>query len=461
MNVFVPPPISTVPGFMWPAQPSPAAQAMLATLYQLELSQWWAGEAILERQLRQLRQLVAHALAHCPHYANHLAEAGVGSVAELTLEKFRYWPLLSKRDIQQAGPSFVANHVPPAHGQQRWVTTSGSTGQPLRAATTDVGVYFQHSLVLRSFLWYGVEFSAKFASIKAATQEDTYPDWGTPANAVFHTGPSVTYSVFRDLNSQVDWICREAPAYLLARNTSVRALIETSQRSGQVPAGLRAVLGFADMAAPDTRELVREHWNATYFDTYSCSEMGTLALECSSHHQLHVQSEHVLLEVLRDDGTPCVPGEIGRVVVTDLHNFAMPLIRYELNDHVRVGAGCACGRGLPVLSQIAGRTSHLAVDPEGRRYFAHLNHGFWVTAAPILQRQIVQHTAALIEVRYVAARELNRDEKATLSRELQAAMEYPYDIYFTRVDAIPLGAGGKYDDFKSMVGAGANTPGLG
>lgn len=451
MKAFVPPPISTVPGFLWPAQPNPAAQAMLATLFQLELSQWWAVDAIRDRQLHQLRQLVAHAVAHCPHYANHLAETGIGSVADLTLENFRNWPLLSKRAIQVAGASFVADPVPPAHGEQRWVTTSGSTGQPLRAATTEVGVYFQHALVLRSFLWYGLDFGTKFASIKATTQETGYPDWGVPANAVFRTGPSVTFSAFKDQEAQAEWLRREAPAYLLARNTSVRALLDTCQRAGAVPTGLRAVLGFADMAAPDTRDLVRERWNAEYFDTYSCSEMGTMALECPSHHQLHVQSEHVLLEVLRDDGTPCMPGEIGRVVVTDLHNFAMPLIRYELNDHVRVGAPCACGRGLPVISQIAGRTSHLAVDPSGRRYFAHLNHGFWVTAAPILQRQIVQHTPASIEVRYVAARELTRAEMSTLTAQLREAMEYPYDIRFTRVNTIPLGAGGKYDDFKSLI----------
>ncbi len=458
MSAFVPPPISTVPGFLWPAQPNPAAQAMLATLFQLDLSQWWAGEAVLDRQLRQLRQLVAHAVAHCPHYANHLAEAGVGSVADLTLENFRNWPLLSKRTVQAAGASFVADSVPPAHGEHRWVTTSGSTGQPLRAATTEVAVFFQHALVLRSFLWYGLDFGAKFASIKASTKQATYPDWGIPVSAVFRTGSSVTFSAFQDHAEQVDWIRREAPAYLLAHNTNLRALLEKSRRAAVVPAGLLAILGFGDTAAPDTRELAREIWDCVFYDTYSCNEIGTLALECPSHRQMHVQSERVVLEVLREDDTPCGPGETGRVVVTDLHNFAMPLIRYELNDHATVGEACPCGRGLPLLTRIVGRTSDLAVDPTGRRYFAHLGQGYWVTASPILQRQIVQHTAALIEVRYVAERELNQGEKSTLTAELQAAMAYPYEIRFTRVDSIPLGAGGKFVDFKSLMDGQQNAP---
>ena len=211
------------------------------------------------------------------------------------------------------------------------------------------------------------------------------------------------------------------------------------------------------MAAPHLRATLRSHWNARYFDTYGCNEIGTLALQCPFHEQMHVQSEHVLLEILRTDGSPCVSGEVGRVVVTDLHNFAMPLIRYEIGDQAAFGPPCPCGRGLPTLQMVAGRTHDLAVDPTGRRFFVHGAQGFWVSAAPILQRQVVQRAAHLLEVRFVAERDLTPDETARISTELRTAMRFDYDISFTRVPEIKVGPGGKFVDFVSLMRGGHET----
>ena len=88
---------------------------------------------------------------------------------------------------------------------------------------------------------------------------------------------------------------------------------------------------------------------------YTCQEAGYLALQCPDYPHFHVQSENVLLEVVDDVGQPCGPGEVGRVLITSLNNFATPLIRYELGDYAEVGAPCPCGRGLPVLKRIMGR----------------------------------------------------------------------------------------------------------
>src|SRR3546814_13116510 len=86
-----------------------------------------------------------------------------------------------------------------------------------------------------------------------------------------------------------------------------------------------------------------------------CSSDLYLALQCPEHEHYHVQSEAVLLEVLDEEDRPCRPGEVGRVVVTPLTNFAMPMIRYAVGGLAAVGAPCPCGRGLPVLTRILGR----------------------------------------------------------------------------------------------------------
>jgi len=442
---------SSLPGVVWPAIPPPAGQAMLAAQFQFDRSQWWPADELLAQQFRQLRLLIAHAVENVPHYRDHLAHCGVSKPEDITPETFLRWPLLDKRAIQADPARFEAAAMPHGHGEMRLVVTSGSSGEPLRAATSDSAVFVQHALVMRSHLWYGLDLRAKFAAIRVSVDVRTSPDWGIPDNAVFRTGPMVMTSAFDDHGAQLDWLVREQPAYLLAHNTNLRALLEKSRRSGAAPRGLRLMMGFGDMASPDTAELARNLWGCEFRDTYSASEIGTIALQCPEHAHLHVQGEHVVVEVLREDGTHCAPGETGRVVVTDLQNFAMPLIRYDLKDYATVGGACPCGRGLPVLSALVGRAGQVAVDPTGRTYYAHLNREFWTTVAPIVQRQIVQHTPSAIEVRYVAERELTDDERAHLAGELRKAMRFDYEITFTRMTEIPRGAGGKFDDFLSLL----------
>ncbi|MBL8382114.1 MAG: phenylacetate--CoA ligase family protein [Burkholderiales bacterium] len=444
-------PVSSVlPGLAWPGLPPAAGQAMLALQSQLDLTQWWTVTALAERQFAQLRLLIAHAVVHVPHYRDHLALAGIGSAAAVTPENFRNWPVLRKRDIQKDAARLLSAAPPPAHGEIGWTTTSGSTGQPLRTAVTDAAVLMQHAAVLRSQLWYGIDPAGKLAVIRMEADPPHSPGWGPPTDAVFRTGPTVRMSAFESHDAQIDWLCRERPDYLIAHNANLAALLRKSRTTGRTPAGLRAVLGFSDMAAPGLGRLVRETWHAGYFDTYSCAETGPLALQCPEQGALHVQAERVLLELLDDAGEPCGPGDAGRVVITDLHNFAMPLIRYDLGDIARFGPPCACGRGLPVLAEIAGRGGQIAVDPTGRTFFPRLNFDFWLDAAPVHQWQVAQLAADELAVRYVAERDLTGDEAAQLAAAIRKAMRYDYRIAFQRVGTIAPTPGGKFDDFIAL-----------
>ena len=105
---------------------------------------------------------------------------------------------------------------------------------------------------------------------------------------------------------------------------------------------------------------------------YSAAEAGYLALQCPQQEHYHIQSESALVEVLDEAGNPCRPGETGTMVVTPLHNFAMPLIRYAIGDIAEVGAPCACGRGLPVLARLLGRVRQMLVLPSGARRYGNV-----------------------------------------------------------------------------------------
>ena len=130
----------------------------------------------------------------------------------------------------------------------------------------------------------------------------------------------------------------------------------------------------------------------TLIDGYSSQECGAIALQCPQGDGYHVMSESMLVEILDDNGDHCGPGEIGRVVVTDLQNLASPIIRYDIGDYARLGASCSCGRGLAKLEQILGRQLNLLVKPNGDRHWPLVGFHNFDAIAPIRQYQMIQET---------------------------------------------------------------------
>jgi len=446
-------PLSTVSGQIWPALPQAAGQTMLAAQFQLERSQWWTPELLAQRQLEQLRSLAAFALRQVPHY-RELITARLPEVARdpqaLTWEAFARWPILQKADLREHGAALLATALPQDHGGMSWNFTSGSTGTPIRCALTMVGHFFRSALTLRNQIWHDLDFGLKYADIRPGASPGRSPGWGAATNSAFDSAPSVHFAITADIDAQLDWLLAEAPGYLHSTASNLRALVMRSRDTGRIPQGLDAVLSYAENLPADLRTLVREVWGTRLIDTYSCTETGPIALQCPVYDHYHVQSEAVIAEVLRDDGSPCAPGEIGRVVITELSNFGMPLIRYAISDYAELGAPCDCGRGLPVLKRVMGRYRNMALDPDGRLFWPSFPVENWYHIAPLSQMQMVQHTPVSIEVRYVMVRELDATERAQFVAAFGPTMRYPFEYRFSRVPAITHDVGQKFEEFISL-----------
>ena len=187
-------------------------------------------------------------------------------------------------------------------------------------------------------------------------------------------------------------------------------------------------------------------------DGYSATEIGPIALQCPLHTHYHVQSETVLVEILDEQGAPCAAGQVGRVVVTPLHNFAMPLLRYDIGDYAEVGLPCDCGRTLPVLSRIVGRASNrVVVLPTGERRYAYFGTAKIGEMRAIVLFQLVQKQVDRFELHVVARRELTDDEAAFVRELIRSNLGYPFQVDIVYVDAIPSAASGKFEDFRSEV----------
>lgn len=322
---------------------------------------------------------------------------------------------------------------------------------PVRFLQTAVTQFFWNALTVREHLWQQRDFSGKLAAIRIKMKEGSWPDWGLPVAALFRTGPGATLNVRTDVERQLAWLVREDPDYLITHASNLHALAELSLKQGVRLPRLRQARTYSEALRPDLRETVRAAWGVQIADGYSCEEAGNIALQCPRHEHYHIQSENLLVEILDEAGRPCAPGETGRVVITTLHNFAMPLIRYELGDYAEVGEPCECGRGLPVLTRILGRRRNMVVLPDGRRHWPSMPSTMWHAVAPIEQFQVTQTGIGSLEVKYVMGRPLSQEEIAGLEQALAERFSHAFDIVWQRVDAIERGQGGKYEDFISLL----------
>ena len=346
--------------------------------------------------------------------------------------------------------------MPPTHGGTEHASTSGSTGHPLSVLKTGRHQLFWAANLLRDLLWYRFDFGSKMAVIRRDLQGDPgpgkgrrLPDWGPDTVGVFPTGPAALFDVRKSLHEQAAWLQRENPEYLLSFTSNLALLAQHFRDTGVKLTRLRALRSFAEALSPDLRELCREVFGVGITDSYSSEEIGYIALQCPSNEHLHVLSESVLLEVVDEAGRACVPGQVGRVVVTPLHNFAMPLFRYELGDLAEPGPPCDCGRTLPVLRRVLGRTRNRVLLPNGESRFAYFG-GKKLNTLPFLRQcQVVQKTRTDIELNLVVRRAPSAEEEAHVIKIIRDALDYPFDVRIVYVDAIPRATSGKFEDFKS------------
>ena len=232
------------------------------------------------------------------------------------------------------------------------------------------------------------------------------------------------------------------------------ALAEHFEAQGLSLPRLREVRTVGETLGAAVIERARAAWNVPVVDLYSSQEAGVIALQCPSGSGLyHVQSESVKVEVLDNAGSPCAAGAIGRLVVSSLHNFAMPLLRYELGDYAEAGGPCLCGRGLPTLARILGRRRNMLVLPSGERRWPLSGFSEYRDIAPIRRYQIVQLDRGRIEMRFVAERPVSAEEERRLTEVIQRWLGHPFQLSFVYLDAFPATPGGKFEDFISLVTA--------
>jgi phenylacetate-CoA ligase len=351
----------------------------------------------------------------------------------------------------RAGESLFCTSWPASHGDIAATTTSGSTGEPVTVRRTGLCQLHWLACTMREHLWHGRDFGGRLAVVRASIAEPfETPDWGPPCSLLFRTGPGSAMPPTRSVAELCDWLTKFDPDYLLVLPSILAAIVAEFAPAGKRLRRLKAIRTLSETVHPELRESTSRVLGVPIHDSYTSQECGVMATQCPEGGY-HV-SETILLEVLDDAGRPCAAGGVGRIVVTDLLNFATPLIRYEIGDYAEVGAPCACGRGLPVIRRFLGRERNLVLLPDGTRHWPTVGFHRWDEVFHVRQFQFVQVDRTTILARMSASGRPDAMQEARLTAIIQSALRHPFYIHYEWHETpLPRGPGGKFEEFLCRV----------
>jgi phenylacetate-CoA ligase len=421
----------------------------------LEQSQWWPREKLLEFQWRELTTLLAHAWQQVPYWKSTLDRAGIVPSALRSYEDFLRVPITEKAHIRQYEDQMIARD----YRGKTWVkATAGSTGEPLRLHYTPESYDWRVAISRRGYSWAGYEEGMRQLSIWgvfAIGKRPFYADFKDRFLATI-AGRTVVNSLKFDDTTLAECLAtvnRTKPDVVVGYANPLYEFAQFVNRHGGLTARPKAAISAAEKIYDYQRLEIERALHCPMFETYGSREFMLIGSECDRKSGLHLSTENLFIEVIKEDGRPAAPGETGDLVITDLHNFGMPFIRYRIGDiAVASDVVCPCGRGLPILQQIVGRTLDVIRTRSGQNvpgeFFPHLLK----EVKGVRQFQVVQPDLDTLVIRIVKDAAFTDAEEALLRREVGRLFGGTINLAVEFVAAIPLTKAGKLRMTISHVG---------
>jgi phenylacetate-CoA ligase len=446
--------LRTFSGNTWPEVPNAAAAPVWAAYLELDRTQWLDRAALEAGQLAQVRTLLAHCWDNVPYYRQVMEATGIRPNDVQSMDDFRRLPLLPRRTYHELFPQFCAATLPAGMRVVRKGTTSGTSGVPVEVRYTDRVDLWWTAFYLRDCEWCGIDQRGTLAVIRASTQKGAalqpllagvvVPHWNPDLKGIIATGPCHYMDIHQDAHRQLEWLCRVRPHCLLSFPSHLDYLAGRMLEQEERLPGLQAVVTISETVTEQARARIQEAFSVSLKDIYSCSEAGYVASTCPKGHGLHVHAENVLLEVLDEHDRPCGPGQTGRVLLTTLHNFQTPFIRYDIQDEATVGPqACPCGRGLQLLTRVLGRRHPMLRLPDGRMRIATGLVPAIRDVGGCHQFQIVQRAADHVQVRVVPSRSWRGEHAEQITKVVREFFEAAVRVDVRMFDQLQLPPNGK------------------
>ncbi|MCI0503240.1 AMP-binding protein [Candidatus Micrarchaeota archaeon] len=404
--------------------------ALLRHLASAKGEQWMHPDGLEKLRERRLGALLKSS-RNVPAYAGE-AYCGM-SASGSPMEALASAPILGKSDVRRSPASFLNPGKP--LGRHTELTTSGSTGEPLR-------IYLDgQALAYRVAQTYAVttEFGRTPFDVMATLYERPSIVHPLRRGTIFRELP---LSIFDDEAEALERMAR-SNANIVSSFPSVIASLAHANLSEGRGMSLKSAYCTGEMLTPRDRRAISSSFGCSVFDQYGLNEAGLVAWECPEEHKLHINSSTCIVEIIDDGGNPVTKGS-GDIVVTSLINHMMPLLRYSTGDRGRVGRDCPCGRGFPTLDKIEGRKDDLLVLPSGKLRSASFIDSL-SEKSELRAYQLIQESASHLVLKYVPN---GRDISMAARKEIEAiilrgCLGESVSIDFEKVDSIKRGRTGK------------------
>jgi phenylacetate-CoA ligase len=424
-------------------------ERILARLVELKATERWDRARLEARQLDRLRSMLRHAKRSVPFYRD-IEPDDVRRISDL-----RQLPIVERGDLLREPDRFLATDD---FGAAHWDVTSGSTGVPLRFLRSTEASGLHRALNLRALSWYGVEPGARQARF-----------WGTPIVAKDRRREAfkdailnrVRYSSFdmdeRSIAASLLRLARQRPRYLYGYPSAIHAYAVHLLRRGRGVLGdwrPAVVMTTAEVLFPVQARDIESAFESPVCNEYGASEATLIAASCPQNG-MHISAEAVIVEYeptgLEIEGAPAY-----RLLLTDLANRAMPLLRYRIGDLGRpVDVPCRCGRGLPLMTVVGGREVDLITTPSGRRLhgsiFSYLGKSILIEGG-VRRFRATQIRGDAIEVEFEPGPDFRPECLERMSRELSARLNGEVGVSFVRVAEIQPEPSGKLRYFRPLRG---------
>lgn len=427
----------------------------LRYLQEQDKVQWQDSKQIDALQWQRLQSLLAHAETNVPYYRDMFARLGLKAADIRTMDDFRKLPVIGRAEVVEHQPQMEAVNL---QGQLMHKATGGSTGVPVRLALNRESYERRTAATQRGYSWANCDISHHTLyiwSVDVGKKPLSY----TLKNKLYHKLLNrEMFNCFDFGESEMlrclAYINEKKPTGIVSYTTSIYNLAKfIKERNLKLDrTAVKGIITGAERLFDYQRKMIEDVFGAKVFNSYGCREFMLIAMECDHHKGLHLNSDNLLVEVLVD-GRPAQPGETGEIVITDLHNYGMPFIRYKNGDLATAGnEPCTCGRGFPLVRDIDGRKLDLITAWNGKKvtgvFFPHLLK----EVEEIAKFQVVQKVREELEVKIVQRKALGEDKISFLRNEIQHVMGPEVAIKFNFVDDIPLNATGKYRVTISELG---------
>lgn len=419
-------------------------------LRELRRTQWFSEEELANLQNKRLRRMIRHAYETTPFYRKRFRNAGVTPDDIHSSKDLRKIPVLTKEQVRNNFADLLSRKMPHLRTELR--ATGGSTGEPMNFYVSQKSMDYAEATRLRGWEFSGYRFGEKSAKLWASTFDAEHLfDLKSTVRRMFHRHLLLDSNILtpESMRQKIERLRWYGPRLLMGYTSSLYRVAEFIVSNDIEPLDIPSIITGAETLYPNWRPIMREAYGGEVFNHYLTRETCVSSDECLDHAGSHVSCEVGLIEILVDGESAL--DECGRVIVTDFFNFAMPFIRFDLQDMATLKSEtCSCGRKLPLLDKILGRVSDFVISPSGIMYNP-VFFNWLVYEDPwhaeklngIDDYQIVQDTEDHLTVNLVATEEMPPDLPERIRKNIRRVTKYEFDVDVRLLDTMPLTQSGK------------------